>query len=195
MDEARLQAGAPQGLDGLAEAVELQRKVPVVRDVGGGKVREGAGAFQPAMEVDGATQLHGVGATHADARHAGVDRQVIAGDAVRSGGGLAKRQGKVGRVDRRHQVVLHERAHAVDGRLGEHEDRPLDARLAQRHALGDRGHRKLARAGGVHDLHARNGAVPVGVRLDDAHELDAALEPPPEGGGVSPQRRKVDLDP
>ena len=91
--------------------------------------------------------------------------------------------------------MLHERAHAVHGRLGEHQNRPLHARLAQRHALGHRGHGELVGPGGVHRLHARNGAMAVGVGLDHTHQLDAAPDLPSERGGVAPQRREVDLNP
>ena len=82
VDEPGVEPRATKGLDRLAEAVELQGEVPVVEHVGGGEVREGARALQPAMEVDRAPQLHHVGSAHTDARHARVDGKVVSRHAM-----------------------------------------------------------------------------------------------------------------
>ena len=158
-------------------------------------MRERALAPNTAVEVDGAAKLQSVGRRHADARHARVDDEVISGDAPGGRGGLAKGEREVGLVDGRHDVVLDERAHRLDGRLREHEDGGLHARLTQRDALGNGGDGELVGPAHAHRLDAAGGAMAVRVGLDHAHHAHAARETALERRRVAANRRKVDLDP
>ena len=195
MHKPGLEAGVVQRRNGIPKAVELQREVPVVGDIGGGEVRERALAPDTAVEVDGAAKLQRIGRRHADARHARVDDEVVAGDAPGGRGGLSEGEREVGLVDGRHDVVLDERAHRLDGRLREHEDGGLHARRAQRDALGHRGDGELVGPAHAHRLGAAGGAVAIRVGLDHAHHAHAAREAALERRRVAANRREVDLDP
>ena len=120
---------------------------------------------------------------------------MVAGHLARGSRALAQRKGELRRVDRGHDVIVHERLHAVHGWLGEHEDGPLDARLAQLHALVYGGNGKLVGTGRVHGSHATLGAVPIRVRLHNAHHLDAGFEERLELARVLLEGREVNLNP
>ena len=195
VDEARLEAGVANRLDGLLEAVELEREVPVVDDVGGGEVREGARALDAAVEVNRTAHLEDVAPTDPDARHARVERQVVLGHLALGCRRLAEREREVHLVDGRHEVVLHERAHAADRRLREYENRRVEARLAKLDALGDRRHGELVGTSRPQRLGAGHGSVPVGIRLDDGHHLGAGSNLGPERLCIATQGGEVNLDP
>ncbi len=80
--------------------------------------------------------------------------------------------------------MLEKHVNALERRLVEHEDGPLDASLPKLDALVHRGHGELARARGVHGAGALDRPMPIGVRLHGAHHLDArAQERGPSGAG------------
>ena len=168
-------SGAHLG-DGLGKAAILQTEGPVIGDICRSKVRKGARTRKPTVEIDAMTEFEGVLPAHADASHARLDGEMVLAHLVERRGALTIGKGELGRVDARHDVVLNEGLDALHRRLGEDEDRPGDACTAQLEALLHRGDGELVRAGGMHDLHALDGAVSIGIRLDDGHHAHARLE-------------------
>ena len=193
--QAAVQAGVAQGAHRVHEARALLAEVPVAHHVGGGEVGEGARTLDATMEVDHAAELHRVLRHHADAAHAGVYRQVVLADLVQRHGTLAVGEHEVHVVHRGHDVMLEKHVNALERRLVEHEDGPLDASLPKLDALVHRGHGELARARGVHGAGALDRPMPIGVRLHGAHHLDARAQERLEGPRVLAHGVEVDLHP
>ncbi len=80
-------------------------------------------------------------------------------------------------------------------RPAENQDRSPEKRPAERDALLERRDGKRAHAAAAQRPGAGDGAVPVGVRLDDRHQLRALSGEAAKQRGVLPQRAEIDLAP
>ena len=114
--------------------------------------------------------LQGVGRSHADAVHPGVDLEVDPDDLAL----LARRRGQqLGGGDRVHadaEVVADHGTQIGRSGLGEQEDRRVDAGLAQHRAFLDQRHPEPVGPGGDGRLAHRDGAVAVTVGLHHGAE-------------------------
>ena len=86
----------------LGKAVYLQRKIPVVEQVGRRKMRKCTCAFKAAVKINGASQLKGFFSPHANTGHSAVDGKMVFADFTRSRRRLAKAKRKIYLIDRRH---------------------------------------------------------------------------------------------
>ena len=110
-------------------------------------------------------------ALKAKTTHTGVELDVDLHLPAKPDGGIAERPGNL--------VILHRLRHAdADNALrlilrceAEHQDRQLDAAQTQLLRLVDIGDRKIRRAELFQMRGNAHGAVPVGVRLDNAEQL------------------------
>ncbi len=108
--------------------------------------------------------------------------------------GLRQRVDPALGVDDRRQPVRDDRGRGLGRGLGQHEDRRVDAGLAQRHALLDERDPEPGRAGIERGARDRHGAVAVAVGLDHREEFGGIGEPC-ERDDVFAHRAQVDLDP
>ena len=102
--------------------------------------------------------------------HAGVDLQVVADPRPTPRGFRFDGPCRGRRRDRRHQVVLEQPAEIADAQRAEHEDGGAHPRRTQRDRLFDVGTRDHPRPGALERERHGNGAVPVGVGLDDGDD-------------------------
>ena len=123
----------PHLVEHVVEARKLLRGVRVRGLVGNGEVRERARESELAVRDHVTRQVEGVRGAAPDAVHPGIDLEV---DVERQcGAGCRDRFGErvdpAGGVHDRGQTALHDGLGRVGHRLGEHEDRRVDARVAQ----------------------------------------------------------------
>ena len=88
--------------------------IPAIRVIGGREMSERAVALQARMEVDTAAEVDDLRAMNADAVHSGIDGHVVLAHSAERRGSLTIGPGELGRVHRRHDVILEQ---SVDGAL------------------------------------------------------------------------------
>ena len=117
MHDAGVDACDPHALDGICEAAELQVEVERLGAVGRGEMRERADLVERTVEGDLAGEFDGLVVAHADAVHAGIERQMVRRAHPVRIGELRIGDGEFGRVDGRHDVVLKQERRGGGGRL------------------------------------------------------------------------------
>ena len=179
----------------FVEALELLARVGILGLVGDREVRPQPLELELAVRVDQFRERVGGLGCRADAVHAGVDlemnrkRRRVALD-HRLGQRLDTGRGVHGRREPRR----HDRGGRGRDRLGEHEDRCVDAGLAQLDALFDEGHAEHRSSGFDRRPSRRDRAVPVAVGLHD-REHSGRCRDRAELGNVVAKRREIDLRP
>ena len=195
MNQAQLIACVFKCGNRLNKAINLQVKVPVVEHVGRGKMRKRTSAFKTPVEIDRTAHLEKIFSPDANAGHSSVDGQVIAANLVSRSSSLSVGEGKVNRINGRHDVKAHEVWNGSNRRLGKHQNRIINARTAQFNALIDRCNGKLVGAHGLHGFSALSSTMAICVSLNHAHHLDAAVKLGLKRFYVVADGRKINLYP
>ena len=193
--DAALKTRVLNGLNGLGKALALQFVVPTRRLVGRGEVREYAVALNTAMETDAAHKVEHLRIVNADTIHARLDGQMVFTHLARRNGALTIGQGKIGRINRRHDVKLQQRRDSLNGRLAQDQDGLGDSTLSQLNTFVDRRHREHVGSGRVHDLGALDGTMAVGIGLDHATQALTRIEQVLISPRIAAKRPTVNLDP
>ena len=139
-------------------------------------MRKRASTFKTPVEIDRTAHLEKIFSPDTNAGHTGVNGQVVATNLVSCGSSLSVREGKVNRVNGRHDVKAHEVWNGGNWRLGKHQNRIIDARATQLNTLVNRCNGKLVGTHRLHGFSALSSTVTVCVSLDHAHHFDTAVK-------------------
>jgi len=196
---AGIQPLLPDGSEHLLEPLALgagERVLPLARGIGIRQMRIDARQRHRVQSGDGLHQTRALGPGSTETGHARVELEVHRQPPATAAGQVLTEQGLPHAAEGGHQLPVEAGAQLLRlGEVAEHQQRMLDARLAQLHPLLQRGHPEAAGPAGGGGARHRHGTVAVAIGLDHRHQVGTRGQMAAERRGVGADRRLAHLHP